>query len=674
MSAELTSVARYRRATNYLAAAQTYLKDNVLLDEPLRPTHIKDRLLGHWGTCPGINLVYAHLNRLIRERDANILLITGPGHGAAANLANLYLEGTLSEFYPELTRNRNGLERFVRAFSWPGGFPSHLSPPVPGTIHEGGELGYALATAYGAALDNPDLIVTCIVGDGEAETGPTATAWHSIKFLDPATSGAILPILHLNGFKISSPTIFATMSDAELINLFSGYGYAPSIVDTDAVEDPDAVMAEAMDRAYEAIRAVQSEARSGHVARWRWPVLLLRSPKGWTGPVEIDGVPIEGTSRAHQVPAKDAGTNPAHLAVLETWLRSYRPEELFDADGCPELDILAACPTGMQRIGMNPHTRGWQLRRELDLPPLADFALPMSGPGQTMTSALERAGTYLAEVLRRSETERNFRIVCPDETTSNLLGAVFTVTDRAYAWPVEEAAAKDADLAPTGRVMEILSEHTCQGWLQGYLQTGRHGLFPCYEAFVTIVDSMANQYGKWPGSQWLFAPRTRLHQLAADQEGLDRPHLPAAGREQPRLDPRSLPALGRLHQSRHRHQTAAAAVAVDGRGDHPQRRRSLHLAVGRAGRSGAAGRRPCRGRQRADDRGARGGEDPARGAARACGSRHQCRRSACARQCRGASAPHGRCRVRAPLHRRPTGHLQFPRVPLSHPSAHLQAR
>jgi xylulose-5-phosphate/fructose-6-phosphate phosphoketolase len=497
MSAELTSVARYRRATNYLAAAQTYLKDNVLLDEPLRPTHIKDRLLGHWGTCPGINLVYAHLNRLIRERDANILLITGPGHGAAANLANLYLEGTLSEFYPELTRNRNGLERFVRAFSWPGGFPSHLSPPVPGTIHEGGELGYALATAYGAALDNPDLIVTCIVGDGEAETGPTATAWHSIKFLDPATSGAILPILHLNGFKISSPTIFATMSDAELINLFSGYGYAPSIVDTDAVEDPDAVMAEAMDRAYEAIRAVQSEARSGHVARWRWPVLLLRSPKGWTGPVEIDGVPIEGTFRAHQVPAKDAGTNPAHLAVLETWLRSYRPEELFDADGCPELDILAACPTGMQRIGMNPHTRGWQLRRELDLPPLADFALPMSGPGQTMTSALERAGTYLAEVLRRSETERNFRIVCPDETTSNLLGAVFTVTDRAYAWPVEEAAAKDADLAPTGRVMEILSEHTCQGWLQGYLQTGRHGLFPCYEAFVTIVDSMANQYGKW---------------------------------------------------------------------------------------------------------------------------------------------------------------------------------
>jgi xylulose-5-phosphate/fructose-6-phosphate phosphoketolase len=497
MSTELAPVTRYRRATNYLAAVQIYLQDNVLLDEPLRSTHIKDRLLGHWGTCPGINLVYAHLNRLIRERDANILLITGPGHGAAANLANLYLEGTLSEFYPELTRDRNGLERFVRAFSWPGGFPSHLSPPVPGTIHEGGELGYALATAFGAALDNPDLIVACIVGDGEAETGPTATAWHSTKFLDPATSGAVLPILHLNGFKISSPTIFATMTDTELTDLFTGYGYAPHIVDIDTVEDPDAVMAEAMDRAYDAIRAIQSDARTGRIERWRWPVLLLRSPKGWTGPVAIDGVPIAGTFRAHQVPAKDAQTNPAHLAVLETWLRSYQPEELFDADGCPEPDILALCPTGMQRIGMNPHTRGWQLRRALELPPLADFDLPMRGPGQTTASALERAGTYLAEVLRRSERERNLRIVCPDETTSNLLGAVFTATDRAYTWPVEEAAAKDADLAPTGRVMEILSEHTCQGWLQGYLQTGRHGLFPCYEAFVTIVDSMANQYGKW---------------------------------------------------------------------------------------------------------------------------------------------------------------------------------
>ena len=355
MNTALAPITRYRRATNYLAAAQIYLQDNVLLDEPLRPTHIKDRLLGHWGTCPGINLVYAHLNRLIRERDANILLITGPGHGAAANLANLYLEGTLSEFYPELTRDRDGLERFVRAFSWPGGFPSHLSPPVPGTIHEGGELGYALATAFGAALDNPDLIVACIVGDGEAETGPTATAWHSTKFLDPATSGAVLPILHLNGFKISSPTIFATMTDAELTDLFTGYGYAPHIVDVGAARrsgrgdgrgDGSGLRGDS--------RRSSARRVPGAVERWRWPVLLLRSPKGWTGPVEIDGVPVEGTFRAHQVPAKDAQTNPAHLAVLETWLRSYRPEELFDADGCPEPDILATCPTGIAAHGHEP--------------------------------------------------------------------------------------------------------------------------------------------------------------------------------------------------------------------------------------------------------------------------------------------------------------------------------
>lgn len=493
----LDALRRYRRAANYLAVAQIYLKDNVLLAEPLRPAHIKDRLLGHWGTCPGINLVYAHLNRLIREQDAGVLLITGPGHGAAANLANLYLEGTLTEFYPELTRDRDGLERFVRAFSWPGGFPSHLSPPVPGTIHEGGELGYALATAFGAAFDNPELIVACIVGDGEAETGPTATAWHSIKFLDPVTSGAVLPILHLNGFKISSPTIFATMSDGELLTLFTGYGYAPRIVDIGVADDPDALMAEAIDDAYEAIRAIQRRARAGEVDRWPWPVLLLRSPKGWTGPVEIDGVPIEGTFRAHQVPAKDARENPEHLGVLEEWLRSYRPEELFDADGRPLPDILETCPAGDRRIGMNPHTQGWRIRRDLDLPSLEDFALAIGGPGQTAASALERAGGYLAEVLRRGETARNFRIVCPDEMASNLLGAVFSATHRAYTWPVDEVRARDAHLAPGGRVMEILSEHTCQGWLQGYLQTGRHGLFPCYEAFVTIVDSMANQYGKW---------------------------------------------------------------------------------------------------------------------------------------------------------------------------------
>ncbi len=345
-SADDSLLTRYHRAANYLAVAQIYLKDNVLLAEPLRPTHIKDRLLGHWGTCPGINFAYAHLNRLVREREANILLITGPGHGAAANLANLYLEGTLTEFYPELTQDRNGLERFVRSFSWPGGFPSHLSPPVPGTIHEGGELGYALSTAFGAAFDNPDLIVACIVGDGEAETGPTATAWHGSKFLDPATSGAVLPIVHLNGFKISSPSIYATMTDAELIDLFEGYGYTPLIVDVEVVDNPDMAMAAAMDRICDSIQTIQRRARAGERDRWLWPMLILRSPKGWTGPVEIDGVPIEGTFRAHQVPAKDAATNPEHLKILETWLRSYRPEELFDADGRPAPDILATCPDG----------------------------------------------------------------------------------------------------------------------------------------------------------------------------------------------------------------------------------------------------------------------------------------------------------------------------------------
>jgi xylulose-5-phosphate/fructose-6-phosphate phosphoketolase len=368
---------------------------------------------------------------------------------------------------------------------------------VPGTIHEGGELGYALSTAFGAALDNPDLLVACIVGDGEAETGPTATAWHGTKFLDPATSGAVLPILHLNGFKISSPTIFATMTDAELDDLFTGYGYAPILVDVEAAGEPDVIMAEAVDQAYEAIRLIQREARAGAVERWQWPIILLRSPKGWTGPAEIDGVPVEGTYRSHQVPAKDARTNPAHLAVLETWLRSYRPEELFDADGQPEPDILASCPEGDRRLGMNPHTRGWERRRPLGLPPLREHVCVVARPGSTIASALEQAGAFLADVLRRSESERNFRIVCPDETSSNLLGAVFSATDRAYAWPVDEEWARDSHLSPGGRVMEILSEHSCQGWLQGYLQTGRHGLFPCYEAFVTIVDSMANQYGKW---------------------------------------------------------------------------------------------------------------------------------------------------------------------------------
>ncbi|MBC8163257.1 MAG: phosphoketolase family protein [Roseiflexaceae bacterium] len=488
----LARIARYRRAANFLAAAQVYLQDNCLLEEPLRPEHIKPRLLGHWGTVPGINLVYAHLNRLIRDHDANVLLITGPGHGAAANLANLYLEGTLSVFYPELTRDRAGLSRLVRGFSWPGGFPSHLSPGTPGTIHEGGELGYALATAFGAAFDNPDLLVACIVGDGEAETGPTATAWHGVKYLDPVTCGAVLPILHLNGYKISSPSIFGTMDNQELLALFHGYGYAPLLVDA---PDYDEALADALEQSYVGILAIQQAARSvGARLRPRWPMLILRTPKGWSGIKELDGKPVEGSFRSHQVPVEDVRENPQHLALLEGWLRSYHPEELFDQDGRSLPDIVATCPDGNRRMGMNEHAYGGRIRRDLPLPRWQRYGADVGTPGSARASSMRALGPYLRDVIRQTEATRNFRIVCPDELESNRLDAVFEATSRAYVWPIKDT---DEHLAPDGRVMEILSEHTCQGWLEGYLLTGRHGLFPCYEAFIAIIDSMVNQYAKF---------------------------------------------------------------------------------------------------------------------------------------------------------------------------------
>jgi len=487
------AIERYRRAVNYLAAAQIYLKANPLLEEPLRPEHIKERLLGHWGTCPGINLIYVHLNRLILRTDASILLITGPGHGAAANLANMYLEGSLTEFYPELTRDREGLQRFLQWFSWPDGFPSHLNPALPGVIHEGGELGYALATAFGAALDNPEVIVACIVGDGEAETGPTATAWHGTKFLNPATDGAVLPILHLNAFKIASPTLLGTMTDEELKALFTGYGYTVHLVE--GSDHVDADFDAALSWAYEEIRHLQKAARSGRMPeRPRWPMMVLRTPKGWTGPKEIDGKPIEGSFRAHQVPGKDLKTNPTHLRAVEHWLRSYRPQELFDEQGRPAEDLLALCPQGDRRMAMNPHSFGGQRRRPLELPSLYEHAIEVTARGAIKTSSMEELGKYLREVIRRNRQARNFRIVCPDELESNRLGAVLEVTDRQYVWPVPEVA---ENISPDGRVLEMLSEHMCQGWLQGYLLTGRHGLFPCYEAFVPIVDGMMNQYAKF---------------------------------------------------------------------------------------------------------------------------------------------------------------------------------
>lgn len=495
---DLKAVDRYWRAANFLGAAQIYLRDNCLIEKPLAPEHIKPRLLGHWGTVPGINFVYAHLNRAVREQDTNVLLVTGPGHGAPANLANLFLEGSLTERYPEITRDRRGLDALVRSFSWPGGFPSHLTPGTPGTIHEGGELGYALSTAFGAALDNPDLVVACIVGDGEAETGPTATAWHATKYLDPVGDGAVLPVLHVNGYKISSRTIFGAMDEAELTALFTGYGYEVLYVES-AAEAPDEYaaahrdMARAVDAAFESIRTIQRAARDGHATeRPRWPLIVLRTPKGWTGIKELDGEPVEGSYRAHQVPAKDPRKKKEHLKAVEEWLRSYRPDELFDRDGRPAADIIATCPTGTKRLGMNPHASGGEIRRELDRPEWQKFAIAVGERGSERTSDAKECGKYLAEVIRRNPS--TFRIVCPDEMDSNRLSPVFEATERQFEWPTEPA---DEAIGPRGRVLEMLSEHTCQGWLQGYLLTGRHGLFPCYEAFVSIVDSMMGQYAKF---------------------------------------------------------------------------------------------------------------------------------------------------------------------------------
>jgi xylulose-5-phosphate/fructose-6-phosphate phosphoketolase len=488
----LGALARFRRLTNFVAAAQIYLRDNVTLAEPLQPEHIKPRLLGHWGTSPGINLMHAGLNRLIVDTAAQILLVTGVGHGAPANLANQWVDGTLVEVYPDFAPTRDGLARLVRSFSWPGGLPSHLSPLHPGVIHEGGELGYALAKSFGAAFDNPDLIVACIVGDGEFETGPTATAWHSSKFLNPATDGAVLPFLHRNRYKIANPTVPGTMSDEELRKLFEGYGWRPRFVDGD---DLDSSFALALDWAHAEIHTIQGDARAGRPPpRPAWPLIIVTSPKGWTGIKELDGVPIEGTWRAHQVPAADCRTNPGHLAAVEAWLRSYAVEELVDTDGVPAPDILALCPTGELRMGCNPHALGGNVRVPLVLSPIEHSAVRVEHRGVATASALEATGSYLARVISDNASARNFRIVCPDELDSNKLGAVLDVTTRAYEWPLRSV---DVGHGRDGRVLEMLSEHNCQGWLEGYVLTGRHGLFPSYEAFVEIVTGMANQLAKF---------------------------------------------------------------------------------------------------------------------------------------------------------------------------------
>ncbi|MER5437505.1 phosphoketolase family protein [Streptomyces sp. NPDC002790] len=483
------------RAANYLAAAQIYLLDNPLLTEPLTPEHIKPRLLGHWGTSPGLNLVHTHLNRVIKERDLDALCVWGPGHGGPAVLANSWLEGSYSQTYPDVSRDAAGMGRLFKQFSFPGGVPSHVAPETPGSIHEGGELGYSLAHAYGAALDNPDLLVACVIGDGEAETGPLATSWHANKFLDPAHDGAVLPILHLNGYKIANPTVLARIPDAELDELLRGYGHEPLHVTGD---DPLRVhrdLARTMDQALDRIARIQREAREGKTKeRPRWPMIVLRTPKGWTGPKDVDGEPVEGTWRSHQVPLPGVRENPDHLRQLEEWLRSYRPEELFDAEGRPTRQVLDCVPEGTRRLGATPHANGGLLTRKLPLAPLERFAVPVDKPGTALHEPTRVLGDLLAQVMRDTADRRDFRIVGPDETASNRLEAVYDATGKAW-----QAGTLDTDehLARDGRVMEVLSEHLCQGWLEGYNLTGRHGLFSCYEAFVHIVDSMVNQHIKW---------------------------------------------------------------------------------------------------------------------------------------------------------------------------------
>jgi xylulose-5-phosphate/fructose-6-phosphate phosphoketolase len=492
---ELRRIDAYWRAANYLAVGQVYLLDNPLLREPLRIEHIKPRLLGHWGTVPGLTFSYVHLNRLIRERDLNMILVTGPGHGAPGVLAATYLEGTYSELYPNVAEDEEGIRRLFRQFSFPGGVPSHTAPETPGSIHEGGELGYSLAHAYGAAFDNPDLIVTCVVGDGESETGPLATAWHSNKFLNPAHDGAVLPILHLNGYKIANPTVLARIPGEELADLLRGYGYEPFFVEGDDPERMHQLMAGTLDAVVDEIRAMQARARAGEaVERPRWPMIVLRTPKGWTGPKEVDGLKTEGSFRSHQVPIDNLRQRPDHVALLESWMRSYRPEELFDERGRLIEELRGLSPSGDRRMGANPHANGGRLLRDLRLPNVADHALPVDRPGATTGEATRVAGRFLRDVIRLNEDTRNFRIVGPDETNSNRLNAVFEVTDRQW---MAELLPDDDHLARDGRVMEILSEHTCEGWLEGYLLTGRHGFFSCYEAFIHIVDSMFNQHAKW---------------------------------------------------------------------------------------------------------------------------------------------------------------------------------
>jgi xylulose-5-phosphate/fructose-6-phosphate phosphoketolase len=496
LSAELLSkMNAYWRAANYLSVGQIYLHNNPLLREPLKPEHVKRRLLGHWGTTPGLNFIYVHLNRLIQKNDLNVLYVTGPGHGGPGIVANAYLEGTYSEFYPDIPQSEEGMRRLFKQFSFPGGIPSHVAPETPGSIHEGGELGYSLLHAYGAVFDNPDLLACCVVGDGEAETGPLAASWHSNKFLNPGRDGAVLPILHLNGYKIAGPTVLARLGNDELDCLFRGYGHNPYFVEGNDPETMHQLMAGALDTVIAEIQAIRTKFRAKEsVERPRWPMIILRSPKGWTGPKTVDGLPAEGSFRSHQVPLTHLDSDPAHLAMLEVWMKSYRPDELFDPSGrlVPELAELA--PKGSRRIGANPHANGGQLLKDLLMPDFRTYAVDVPAPGAVVAEATRVMGDFIRDVMLLNAEARNFRVVSPDETASNRWGALFDVTDRVWMAGILPT---DEHTGHNGRIMEVLSEHMCQGWLEGYLLTGRHGFFSCYEAFIHIIDSMFNQHAKW---------------------------------------------------------------------------------------------------------------------------------------------------------------------------------
>jgi xylulose-5-phosphate/fructose-6-phosphate phosphoketolase len=684
----------YWRAANYLSVGQIYLYDNPLLKRPLTLADVKHMLLGHWGTTPGQNFIYAHLNRVIKKYDLDMIYVSGPGHGGPAVVANTYLEGTYSEIYPDISQDETGLRKLFVQFSFPGGIPSHASPECPGSIHEGGELGYSLSHSFGAVFDNPDLVVACVVGDGEAETGPLATAWHSNKFLDPVTDGAVLPILHLNGYKISNPTVLARITREELEQLLRGYGWTPYFVEGHEPDLMHEAMAATLDTAVEQIKKIQQDARAhGKFGRPRWPMIVLASPKGWTGPKTVDGLQVEGTFRAHQVPLSDPATHPEHLKLLEDWLGSYRPEELFDEQGRLKPELAELAPRGDRRMGANPHANGGILLRDLRMPDFRDYAIDVSSPGVRGIGDTHVLGRFLRDVAKLNGEQRNFRVFGPDETLSNGLEALFDATKR--QWDAATLS-NDEFLAPTGRVMEMLSEHQCEGWLEGYLLTGRHGLFNCYEAFIHIVDSMFNQHAKWLKVTSRLPWRRKIsslnyllasHVWRQDHNGFThqdpgfidhvvnkkaeivRVYLPRC--QLPAVGDRPLPAQPPLRQRRDRGQTPGAAVADDGRRPQALHRGHRDLAVGqqRPGRCARRGHGLLRGRAHAGD--ARRRLHYARASARPESPGGQRGRPDEAGAQHGAPAWLERHRFRRSLHQGQASYLRLPRLSLVDPSADL---